>query len=82
MVRVMCGTQLNDRKRSKDFMLDLNATIDQLAMANSVRWYGHVLMTEDDHVLRRALDCQVESQTKEGMPKRTWKNQVVVVCWR
>ena len=25
-------------------MLGLNETIDQLAMANSVRWYGHVFL--------------------------------------
>ena len=38
MVRAMCGVQIKDRKRSMDlmFMLDLNETIDQLAMANSV----------------------------------------------
>ena len=54
MVRAMRGVQLKDRKRSTDlmFMLGLSETIDQLAMANSVRWYGHVLMREDGHVLR------------------------------
>ena len=39
-------------------------------MANSVRWYGHVLRREDGHVLRRkdshdlkkALDFKVEGQ--------------------
>ena len=35
------------------FMLGLNETRGQLAMANSVRWYGHVLRREDGHVLRR-----------------------------
>ena len=39
----MCGMQLKDRKSSKDLMLGLNETIDQLAMASSVRLYGHVL---------------------------------------
>ena len=45
MVRAMCGVQLKDRKRSTDlmFMLGLNETIDQFAMANSFCWYGHVL---------------------------------------
>ena len=37
-------------------MLGLNETIDQLAIANSVRWYGHVMRKEDVHVLRKALD--------------------------
>ena len=43
----------------------MNETIDPLTIANSVRWYGHVL--------RRALDVEVEGQRKEGRPKRTWK---------
>ena len=39
MVRAMCGVQFKDRKRFTDlmFMLGLNETIDQLAVANSVR---------------------------------------------
>ena len=39
MVRVMCGEELKDRKRSRDlmFMLGLSEIRKQLAMANSVR---------------------------------------------
>ena len=40
-MRVMCGVQLKDRKRSiyLMFMLDLNEIVDQLAMANcSLEW--------------------------------------------
>ena len=54
------------------FMLGLNETIDQLAMANSVRCYGHVLRREDGHVLRRAIDFEVNGQRKKGRQKRTW----------
>ena len=57
-------------------MLGLNETIDHLAMANSVRWYGHVLRREGGHVIRIALDVEVEYQRKKGRPKRTWKRQV------
>ena len=41
----MCGVQLKDRKISTVlmFVLGLNETIDQLAVANTVRCYGHVL---------------------------------------
>ena len=66
--------QHRDRKRSRDlmFMRGLKETIDQLAMANSVRWDGHVLRREDGHVLRREdghvlrkiLDFEVEGQRK------------------
>ena len=38
--------------------------MDQLAMADSVRWYGHVLRRDDDHVLRRALNFEVEVKEK------------------
>ena len=70
MVRAMCGVQHNDAERSADlvFMLGLNEPIDKLAMANSVRCYGHVL--------RRALDFNVEGEWKKGRTKRTWKNLV------
>ena len=45
MVRAMCGVQLKDIKKSMDlmFMLGWKETMDQLTMANSVCWYGHVL---------------------------------------
>ena len=36
-------------------MLSLNKTVDQFAMANRVRWYGHVMRREDNHDLRRAI---------------------------
>ena len=58
------------------FMLRLKEIIDQLAMANSVRWCGHVLRRQDDHVLRSALHFEFEGQRKKGRLKRTWKKQV------
>ena len=75
MVRVMCGVLLKDRKIPMDWMsmLSMKETMDQLVMANSVRWYGHVLRREDGHILRRALYFEVECQRKKGRPKRTWK---------
>ena len=52
----MCVMHLKDKK-ANDFMLifDSNETID-VAMANSVLWYDHVLKREDSCVLRSALD--------------------------
>ena len=71
-MRALCGVQYKDRKRSKDFMLrlGLNETIDQLAMTNRVRWNGHVL--------RKALDFEVEGQRKaeDDMEKIRLRNKV------
>ena len=78
MVRAICGVQLNGRKRSTDLMLmlGLNETMDQLDMANSVRWCGILLRTEDGYVLSRALDLEVEDQRKKGRPERTLKSRL------
>ena len=78
MVRAMCGVQRKDARRSTDLMvmLGLIETMDQLAMANSVRWYGHVLRRVYGHVLGRALYFEVEGQREEVEVKGTWKKQV------
>ena len=78
MVREMCRIQLKVIKTSPDLMLllDLKETIDQLTIANSVYWYGHVMRREDWHVLRRALHFEVEGQSMNGRLSRTRKRQV------
>ena len=75
IVRATCGVQLKDIKRSTDLMsmLGLTETIDQSAIVNSVCLHGRVLRREDGHVLRRALEFEVEGHQKKGRPKRTWK---------
>ena len=52
--RAMCGQKVVDRKTTEKQMdmLGLKETIDRLATANGVRWYGHVLRRDDDSVLR------------------------------
>ena len=79
MVRAMCGVKLMDRKKTEDLMqmLGLEESVDQLAKANSVRWYGHVLRREDEHALRRAFEFEVDGSRGRGRPKKTWKTQVV-----
>ena len=51
-------------------MLSLSETIDQFAIANIARWYGHVLRRVSGHVLRKALDYEGEGQRKKGRLKR------------
>ena len=56
-------------------MLGLKETVDRLATANGVRWYGLVLRRDDNSVLRVALDLEVSGKRKRGRPK-TWKKEV------
>ena len=55
-------------KKIKGFHIDVgfNKTMRQLAMENSVRWYGHELRMEDAQVPRRALNLEIEGQRKMG----------------
>ena len=78
MVRAMCGQKVVDRKTTKEQMdmLGLKETIDRLATANGVRWYGPVLRSDDDSVLRVALNLEMSGKRKRGRPKKTWKKQV------
>ena len=57
-------------------MLGLKETIDQLATANGVRWYGHVLRRDDDSVLRVALNLEVSGKRKGARQRKIWKKQV------
>ena len=78
MVRAMCGQKVVDRKTTEEQMdmLGLKETIDRLATANGVRWYGYVLRRDDHSVLRVALNLEVSGKRKRGWPKKTWKKQV------
>ena len=57
-----------EKKRTVDLMemLGLKETVFHMARANGVRWYGHVLRRDDGHVLRKALEFEVDSKKKRG----------------
>ena len=78
MIRAMCGVKLMDRRNTEQLMdmLGLDETLDGLAKANGMRWYGHILRREDDDVLRKALDFRVNGKKKRGRPKMTWLTKV------
>ena len=78
MVRSMCGVKLVDRKNTEELMemLGLKKTLDKMAKANGVRWYGHAIRREDDNILKKAMIMEVNGQRKRGRPKMTWKKQV------
>ena len=78
MIRAMCGVKLIEKRRSLELMslLGLKDTLDRLARAERVRWYGHVLRWDNGDVLRRALDFDVAGKRGRGRPNMTWKRQV------
>ena len=54
-------------------LLGLKDTLNGLARASGVRWYGHVLRRDIGDVLRRALDFEVEERRGHGQPNIAWK---------
>ena len=78
MIRAMCGVKLSDRRNSEELMdmLEITESLDRMAKASSMRWYGHVLRKEDENVIVRALEFQVSGSRGRGRPKQTWKKQV------
>ena len=67
MVRAMRGQKIVDRKTTEEQMemLGLKETIDRLATANGVRWYGRVLRRDDNSVLRVALNLEESDKKSE-----------------
>ena len=65
-------------KRSQELLslLGLKDTLDGLARASEVQWYGQVLRRGNDDVLRRALDFEVVGRRGCGQLNMTWKRQV------
>ena len=40
---------------------------------NRLRWYGHVSRRDNDHVLSKAAEMEMEGVRPRGRPKKTWK---------
>ena len=76
-MKAISSEKVVDRKTTEEQMdmLGWKETINRLATANGVRWYGDVLRRDDYSVLRVALDLEVSGNRKVGRPKKTWKKQ-------
>ena len=78
MMRVMSGVKIIEKRSSQQLMslLNLKDTLDRLARANGVRWYGHVFRRNHGNVLRKGLNFEVARRRGCGQPNITWKRQV------
>ena len=53
-----------DRGPDGDVGIEEKKTVVQMAKANGVRWYGHVLRRDDGDVLRKAMEFEVKGKRK------------------
>ena len=77
-MRAISGVKMIE-KRSQELMslLGLKDTLNGLARACGVRWYGHVLRRDNSDALRRALDFEVAGKRGRGQPNMTWKSILI-----
>ena len=84
--RAMSGAKLMEKKRTEDLMemLGLKETAVQMAKANGVTWYGHVLRRDEWHVLRKVLEFEArgsqDDQRRRGRHK--WRRRARALVWR
>ena len=78
IMRAICGIEMIEKRRSQELtsLLGLKDTLDELARASGMQWYGHVLRRDNGGVLRRALDFGVAGRRGRDRPNMTWKGQV------
>ena len=60
MMRAMCKVKVMEKRTSQELMslLSLKDTLDGLARASRVQWYGHILRRDNGDVLRRPLELK------------------------
>ena len=52
-------------------MLGIKESLERMAKASSMRWYGHVLRKKDKNVIVKALKFEVSGSRGRGRPKQT-----------
>ena len=62
MIRAMCDVKLLDQRNSEELMdmLGIKESLDRMAKASSMRWYGHVLRKEDENMIVKAFEIWSE----------------------
>ena len=50
--------------------------ISKKVQEGRLRWYGHLLRREDDHVRRSTMEMEVQDRRRRGRPRKRWRNCV------
>ena len=75
LLRRTAGVTLRDRKRNSAIREQFGVTPINLKMRESrMRWWGHVMRREENHLCRRVGRKTVVGRRKVGRPKKTLLN--------
>ena len=79
MLRWMCGVTRKDKIRNEHIRGTTKvAQASRKITERRLKWYGHVMRMEDDHVVKRVMTKAIPGKRKRGRPKTRWKD----VCKR
>ena len=79
MLRWMCGVTRKDKIRNEHIRGTTKvAQASRKIMERRLKWYGHVMRMEEDHVVKRVMTKAIPGKRKRGRPKTRWKD----VCKR
>ena len=73
MLRWMSGVTKLDRIRNERISGTTKVgKISKKVQESRLKWYGHVLRSEDEYVGKRVMGMEVPGKRRRGRPKRRW----------
>ena len=77
MLRWMSGVTREDRIRNEYIRGSTKVIeVSKKVQEGRLRWYGHLLRREDDHVGRRTMEMEVQGRRRRGRPRKRWRDCV------
>ena len=75
MLRWMCGVTREDRIRNEYVRGSTKVVeISKKIQEGRLRWYGHLLRRDEDHVGRQIMEMEVEGRRRRGRPRKRWRD--------
>ena len=62
----------NDYIRGSTQVVEISKKVQE----GRLRWYGHLLRREEDHVGKRTMEMEVNGRRRRGRPRKRWKDCV------
>ena len=73
MLRWTFGVMREDRIRDEYTRGSTKVVkISKKVQEGRLRWYGHMLRREDDHVGRSTIEMEVQGRRRRGRPRKRW----------
>ena len=77
MLRWMYGLIREDRVRNEYIsgphkVVELSKKVQEARL----RWFGHVMRSNEEQIVREAMDCEVQGRTRRRRPKLGWKDGI------